>query len=61
MTTKLKPCPFCGGKALLDRKGNAKVSMVIICEDCGCTLESGDVFGLTKTENLAWNQRSKAK
>lgn len=51
----LVDCPFCGGKAEIKRRGNAKQSMIIGCTNCSCTLESGDVVGLTT--NYAWNRR----
>lgn len=56
---KLLPCPFCGGKAEITRNGTIRQSMIVTCEDCGCIVESGDVNGLTKSENLKWNTRYK--
>ena len=53
----LLPCPFCGGKAEITRKGTARQSMIITCEDCGCIVESGDVYGLTRNDSLQWNHR----
>ena len=55
---KLKPCPFCGGEAAIDRKGTQRASMIIKCIDCGATNESGDVYGLTNPENYSWNTRT---
>jgi hypothetical protein len=54
---KLLPCPFCGGEPYFERKGNIRESMIIICEDCGCIIESGDVYGLTANDRLKWNRR----
>jgi len=54
---ELKPCPFCGGTAEIVRKGTARQSMVIACEDCGGGTESGEVYGLTAPENWLWNRR----
>jgi Lar family restriction alleviation protein len=51
---ELKPCPFCGGKANIDRMGTGRVSMQISCEDCGCSLETGETW---IDENSSWNQR----
>ncbi|MCB0359751.1 MAG: Lar family restriction alleviation protein, partial [Bdellovibrionales bacterium] len=31
----LLPCPFCGGKPEVERKGTMRVSQIIVCEDCG--------------------------
>lgn len=56
-TLELMPCPFCGGEPRIERKGTARASMIIICDDCGCKVESGDVLGLTKPESLKWNLR----
>lgn len=53
---KLKPCPFCGGKAQVDRMGTNRASMIISCEDCGCTLESGETC---INKNTYWNIRVK--
>lgn len=43
MTQILKPCPFCGGAAILVRQGTVRQSHQIECEDCGCFVESGEV------------------
>lgn len=53
----LLSCPFCGGEAEIKRKGSARASMVIACTDCGCLMESGDVYGLTAPKFWAWNIR----
>lgn len=53
----LKPCPFCKGKAVIERKGTARASMIIACENCGCRLETGEIQGMTKPENYRWNTR----
>lgn len=57
---KLQPCPFCGGKATIERMGSIRASMIITCEDCGCRLETNEVFGM-RPENCQWNYRHKAK
>lgn len=33
---KLKPCPFCGGKAIIKRFANPKHWYCVECEDCHC-------------------------
>lgn len=59
MENKLKPCPFCGGEATLEsdgaRIGSHRQSCIVVCLECGCTLESneeGDSCG------NQWNIRS---
>ena len=41
---QLKPCPLCSGKAYYKRKGTTRVSNIVSCEDCGCTLETSETF-----------------
>lgn len=53
--SELKPCPFCGGKPELIRMGTNRVSMVIGCEDCGATVESGETV---ISKRSAWNIRA---
>lgn len=57
MKVELKPCPFCGGEAAIESKGTARQSMVIVCENCGAVVESGDVHGMTPPSNYKWNRR----
>ena len=57
MSNELKPCPFCGGPGQIKRKGNINVRMQIECLYCKASVESGDVFGLTRPESYKWNQR----
>ena len=56
-SSDLLGCPFCGGKAEIERKGSARQSMIIACTDCGGRMESGDVYGLTRPSQWAWNRR----
>ena len=58
MSTELKPCPFCGGKPEIERRGTQSASMVIACTECGGRMESGDVCGLTDPEHWHWNMRA---
>ena len=51
---ELKPCPFCGGEAEIERMGTHRVSMIITCSDCGCSVESGETW---IDEHSRWNQR----
>ena len=60
LTEQLRPCPFCGGKAWIERIGTSRQSMQIACEDCGARMESGDVVGLTPPSSYAWNRRHKS-
>lgn len=43
MTEKLLPCPFCGGAAYFERHGTHRQSCIVACQDCGCSLETGEV------------------
>lgn len=54
---ELKPCPFCGGRPVIERKGDRSKSMIIGCEDCGCNMESPDEYGTTAIKNWHWNHR----
>lgn len=38
----LAPCPFCSGNAEFDRIGTGRVSCIIKCTACNCTLESNE-------------------
>ena len=54
MTDKLKPCPFCGGEAMLRNRG-MNTQNYVVCENCGA------VSKITETEAdaiKAWNKRS---
>ena len=53
-TQDLKLCPFCGGKPQIERKGTARRSQIIYCEDCGARHECGDIWGIGEPQ---WNQR----
>jgi len=53
--TALKPCPFCGGEAEIERVGNMRQSQIYSCTNCGCFLETGEIGGVNK-----WNTRADA-
>ncbi len=51
---KLKPCPFCGGEAILRQLGRTKLTCVVECQRCKATT------GFTENPNFAvkaWNTR----
>lgn len=52
-SAELKPCPFCGGRAEVEREGTSKQSCVVVCEDCGCRLESNEIG-----HGERWNRRA---
>lgn len=51
---ELKPCPFCGGEAAIERLGDNRRSTIISCVDCGCCLENGETF----KHGTLWNTRT---
>lgn len=53
MTQELKPCPFCGSEAEIDRVGNRLQSTIYVCTSCSCSLETGEEWG----HGTAWNTR----
>lgn len=55
MSKKLLPCPFCGGAAEFERKGNARHSCIVVCTDCGARHESGDAEW---NSGSSWNRRA---
>jgi hypothetical protein len=48
----LKPCPFCGGVANVEREGTSRCSCIVACENCGCRLESNE-----HGAGYDWNRR----
>ncbi len=51
---KLLPCPFCGGKASIERYGDHRQSTIYKCDDCSCSLETGEEWSHGKR----WNTRA---
>lgn len=53
MSNKLKPCPFCGGEAEIERQYHG--GYVVYCqnENCGCA-----IFGNRDEVLKAWNTRA---
>ena len=54
MTVDLKPCPFCGGHAYLERTGTRHQSCIVACSDCGARHESSDE---DERSGQSWNRR----
>ena len=54
MTSELKPCPFCGGEAEIERYGCTRFSTAYRCQDCGCSLETSETFN----HGREWNTRA---
>lgn len=50
---ELRPCPFCGGGAVIEQVGSTRQSTIYACEDCSCRLETGEVFKI----GTRWNSR----
>lgn len=58
MTDKLKPCPFCGGEASLDKIKTVKgwFEYLVWCADDNCACQNASYR--TKEEAIeAWNTR----
>lgn len=52
MSVKLKPCPFCGGHAIID--GCDDGQWIVICKECATSIG----YNETKQEAIdAWNWR----
>ena len=59
MTTELKPCPFCGGEACIQRHEfiGYTDTFGVVCLDC-CA-ETRQFFTDKKVAVRAWNRRAK--
>lgn len=58
MEIELKPCPFCGGEAILEEAQiNSKTFYKVRCKTNHCTEEYGWRSGLQKTIDT-WNRRA---
>lgn len=55
MSDKLLPCPFCGGEALLERRGSRRKSCLVACTNCGVRHESADE---DERSGESWNTRA---
>lgn len=53
-SVELKPCPFCGGEAEIERYGTPRQSTIVCCTDCGCTIEGPEEFA----HGRQWNTRA---
>lgn len=50
----LHKCPFCGGTAQFERLGTPRQSCIVVCEECGATLESNETGKFCGEQ---WNRR----
>ena len=50
---KLKPCPFCGESATIERYGTSRYGTLYSCDFCGCYLETGEEWD----HGGRWNNR----
>lgn len=53
---ELKPCPFCGGPASIEQYGDRSQSTIYNCDNCSCSLETGEEFN----HGAQWNCRAEA-
>lgn len=54
MTDKLLPCPFCGSSAHIERVGDRRQSTIYQCDNCSCSLETGEEWD----HGRDWNRRA---
>ncbi|MBF0212272.1 MAG: Lar family restriction alleviation protein [Magnetococcales bacterium] len=54
---KLRPCPFCGGKAEFEQLGTRFQSCTVACTECGGRHESGDSVD---RNGSSWNMMDKS-
>ena len=55
MSTALKPCPFCGGEAEIERPGTRRQSCIVSCTNCGARHEGPDEG---EQSGDTWNERA---
>lgn len=55
---ELKPCPFCGGDAHLDKAYSYFRDIVIYCEGCDVVFTLDDCSTTAKQIVDAWNRRA---
>lgn len=53
----LKPCPFCGGEAEIERIGSRRASCIVACTNCGARHEGPDEG---EQSGASWNLRDAA-
>lgn len=61
--TELKPCPFCGNKALIaELKGGKFPRYSVLCPNSRCFASEASIFGkryVNKSDAIeAWNRRA---
>ena len=62
MSNTLKPCPFCGGKAVEYLHDNGKdYTAHIVCKECGASTQCfvGSDRYVVRASRYAWNKRVK--
>jgi len=56
--SELKPCPFCGGYAHLDKAYSYFRDIVIYCEECDTVFTLDDCNATAEDIVNAWNRRA---
>jgi Lar family restriction alleviation protein len=57
--TKIKPCPFCGGKADVTRyyESGEEIGSAIVCNNCGVSVHNVEADNVQDNVK-AWNKRA---
>ncbi len=61
MSNILKPCPFCGGKAMEYLHHDKDYTAHIVCKECGASTQCfvGSDRYVVRASRYAWNKRVK--
>lgn len=57
ISRQLKPCPFCGGEAIIDMDGDWYWNWKVFCHGCGCDI---GYYATEAEATEAWNRRTQS-